>query len=212
MKKIFLGICLFSALMCTAVAASLREQGGDIFYVGDDGQSRQLTTSKNNGGAVLSPDGRKVAYLHIRPKAARDHALFRGNEIWLVDVAGGDMRRVVKTRVDSDSAEANLSQFNSLVFSVAGDRLYFLSEGSMEIDALHVLDISTGKQKYLTEGNSIFVIPSGRYVGYLIVEQQQYLAEGGHSNDYWLLTASGKEIKMVGKTRKLAMTFVEREK
>ena len=211
MKSLILGLCMFSMLIGTAAAASVREQGGDVFYVSDDGQSLQLTKSKNNGGAVLSPDGQRVAYLHIKPRAERDHALFRGNEIWLVDVTGSNARRVVKSHVDDDNAEANLAQFNSLAFSVAGDRLYFLSAGWMTSDALHVLDLSTGKQKYLVDGNSVFVIPTGRYAGHLIVEQRHYLEEGGASNYYWLLTPAGKEVKMAGKTWKQAMQFVKRE-
>jgi hypothetical protein len=128
-----------------------------------------------------------------------------------MDVAGGDARRMVKTHANNDSAEANLSHFNSLAFSVTGDRLYFLSAGSMTSDALHVLDISTGKQNYLVDGNSVFVIPSGRYTGHLIVEQRHYLAEGGASNYCWLLRPTGKEVKMAGKTWKQAMQFVKRE-
>lgn len=211
MKKMFLGLCMFAVLMGHAVAAMVREQGGDIFYVGNDGRSHQLTNSKNNGGAVLSPDGRKVAYLHIKPKTERDHELFRGNEIWLIDVKGSNARRLLKKHVADDSAETNLAQFNSLAFSAAGERLYFLSEAWMTSDALHVLKLSTGKHKYLTDGNSIFVIPSGRYAGHLIVEQRHYLEEGGASNYYWLLTPAGKEIKMAGETWEQAMQFVKRE-
>ena len=140
MKILVSGLCLFAMLVGTAAAASVREQGGDVFYVGDDGQSHQLTKSKNNGGAVLSPDGQRVAYLHIKPKAERDHELFRRNEIWLVKVTGRNVRRLLKTHVDDDSAETNLAQFNSLTFSVAGDRLYFLSAAWVTSDALHVLD------------------------------------------------------------------------
>jgi hypothetical protein len=212
MKYLVLGVCFFAMLMDAAAAESLREQGGDIFYVGDDGQSHQLTMSRNNGGAVLSPDGTRVAYLHIRPKAERDHVVFRGKEIWLMDVTGSNARCLLKTLVDDGSAEANLAQFNSLAFSVVGDRVYFLSQGWMTSDALHVLDVTTGKQKYLADGNSIFVIPSGRYADHLIVEQRHYLEEGGASNDYWLLTAAGKEVKVTGKTIKQAMQFVKRER
>lgn len=211
MKRLVSGLCLFAMLVGAAAAASVREQGGDIFYVGDDGQTRQLTKSKNNGGAVLSPDGKRVAYLHIKPRAERDHELFRGNEIWLIDITGRNARRLVKTHVEDDSAETNLAQFNSLAFSAAGDRLYFLSAAWVTSDALHVLDLSTGKQKYLVEGNSVFVIPAGRYAGYLIVEQRQYLEEGGASNFYWLLTPAGTEVKMAGETWEQAMQFVKRE-
>ncbi|MDD4911757.1 MAG: hypothetical protein PHP57_05630 [Sideroxydans sp.] len=211
MKSLVLGLCLFSSLTGTAVAAAVRVQGDDVYYVRDDGQSYQLTNSKNNGGAVLSPDGQRVAYLHIKPRAERDHELFRGNEIWLVDVTGSNARRLVKTYVDDENAEANLAQFNSLAFSVAGDHLYFLSAAWMTSDALHVLDLSTGKQRYLVDGNSVFVIPTGHYAEHLIVEQRHYLEEGGATNYYWLLTPAGKEVKMAGKTWKQAMQFVKRK-
>ena len=164
---------------------------------------------------MLSPDGKKVAYLHIRPKVERDHDLFRGNEIWLMDVTGKNAKRLLKTRIvdedADDAAETKLGQFNSLAFAAAGGRLYFLSEAWMTSDALHVIDLATGKQKYIVDGNSIFVIPAGRYVGHLIVEQRHYLEEGGASNFYWLLTPAGKEVLMAGETWEQAMQFVKRE-
>lgn len=208
MKKILL-LLLLLFLSASASAAALREQGGDIFYVGDDGKSQRLTTGRNNGGAVLSPDGHKVAYLHIKPGNQRDDKVFRGKEIWLVDITGKNARRLLKTHLNDGSAEANLAQFNSLAFSVTGERLYFLSAAWMETDALHVLDWSTGKQQYVTEANSLLVIRSGRYAGHLIVEQHHYLEEGGASDYYWLLTPAGKEVQVAGETWQQVNKFIK---
>ncbi|BBE50468.1 hypothetical protein OYT1_ch0905 [Ferriphaselus amnicola] len=215
MKRLALGMCLFSMLIGTAAAASVREQGGNVFYVGDDGRSLQLTKSKNNGGAVLSPDGQRVAYLHIRPKNERDHEVFRGKEIWVVDVTGKNAKRLLKTRmVDEDAedaAETRLAQFNSLAFSAAGDRLYFLSEGWVEQDALHVLNLATGKQKFLTGTNQFIVIPRGRYAEHLVIDDRCHEDSAGKSGCSFLITPEGKEVMSVGEEWEQAMAFVKRQ-
>lgn len=190
---------------------SIHAREGDIFYVADDGQSHRITTGKNNGGAVLSPDGKKVAYLHIRPKNQRDYELFRGNEIWVVDVTGKNAKRLLKTRMVDDDAEANLSQFNSLAFSVAGDRLYFLSEAWMERDALHVLNLATGKQKFITGSNIVIVIHRGRYAEHLVIEDICHEDSAGKSGCYFLITPEGKEVMAIGEKEAQAMEFVKRQ-
>ncbi len=200
MKRMCLGLCLFAVLIGDAAAASVLEKGGDVFYVGDDGQSQQITTSKNNGKAVLSPDGKSVAY--VRSYDDPKHEFGDPDEkceLWLTDIEGKSPRLLLQNKVGGDSEEKRLAYFNNLIFTPDGKSLYFLSAAWVTSNAVHLLDLATLQEHFVTDSDSIRLVTRGKYAGYLVAMKHKYFKHGGSYDYYWLVNPKGREIKRVAK-------------
>lgn len=208
-------LLLFTLLLsATTNAASVREQDGNIFYVGDDGVARQLTSAHADSTPVLSPDGQKMVYLKRKPDkslaedAQEEFEEFR--ELWLSDSSGKDAHRILETRPDDDP-EKNLTYFNSMKFSPDSKQLYFLTKAWATSNALHVLDLASGKEHFITDTDSVLVINKGRYANHLVVMKHKYFKRSGSYDYYWLITPQGKEIKKAGEDKEQAERFIRRQ-
>ncbi|MDD5059457.1 MAG: hypothetical protein PHQ60_16490 [Sideroxydans sp.] len=192
-----------------ANAASVREQDGNVFFVGDDGASRQLTSQHTDTSPLLSPNGRKVVFLRAIPKMdVNDDP--QENEIWLSDISGNDAHRLLGTHPDED-IKKTLTQFNTPVFSADGQLLYFLSAAWATSNALHVLDLATGKEHFVTDANDVLVIGKGRYANHLVVMKHKYFKREGSYDYYWLITPEGKEIRKAGEDKEQAERFIRKQ-
>jgi dipeptidyl aminopeptidase/acylaminoacyl peptidase len=198
-------------LMCAgaANAASVREQGGDIFYVADDGVSTQLTSQHTDSEPLLSPDGQKVVFgRKTKEKAADSEDL--ESELWQSDISGKEVRRLLATHYDEVS-EKTLTLFNNWKFSADGKQLYFLVAAWAVSNALHVLDMASGKEHYITDANDVLLVGKGTYANHLVVSKHKYFKEGGSSDYYWLITPEGREIKKVGEDEEQAERFIRKQ-
>ncbi len=192
-----------------ANAASVREQDGNIFYVGDDGVSTQLTSQHTDTSPLLSPDGRKVVF----GRTTQEKAVYseeQEREIWLSDISGKEVRRILATLHD-DAPEKTLTQFNNWIFSADGKQLYFLTVAWAVSNALHVLDLASSKEHYITDANDVLVIGKGKYANHLVVMKHKYFKREGSYDYYWLITPEGKELKMVGEDKEQAERFIRRQ-
>jgi len=205
-------------LSSAASAASVKAKNGNIYFINDAGISAQLTKLKSDTQPVLSPDKTKIAFVRTLPKREIQEVdketwmqATADTEIWMIDITGADAHRVVATHIENDNNEKNLAQFNSLVFSLNGEQLYFLSKAWVTSDGLHVVDLVSKKIQYITDANDVRVITKGKYAGYLIVEQHTYSTgpEGGAYETYSLLTPQGAHVKMLGKTEAAVVGFIQ---
>ncbi|MDD2775153.1 MAG: hypothetical protein PHU06_04280 [Gallionella sp.] len=209
MKNWCLGLCLFGVLMGHAFAASVREQGGDIFYVGDDGQSHQLTTSQNHTAAVLSPDGKRVAYVRLYQDPKRQFGdPDEKCELWLTDIEGKSPQLLLQNKGETGPVEERLAYFNHLKFTPDGKSLYFLSAAWATSNAVHLIDLTTKQEHFVTAGNSLDLITKGKYAGYLVLSLHKYYQRSGSYDHYWLVTPDGREIKVVAKTERELARFM----
>lgn len=213
LKKLILCFCVFASLIGAVEAASVREQDGDIFYVGDDGVSRQLTTSKNNGHAVLSPDGKSVAYVRLyevpdRQVSDPDERC----ELWLTDIEGKAPRLLLKNKAGETSEEQRLAYFNNLIFTPDSKSLYFLSAAWVTSNAVHLLDLATLQEHYVTDSDSIRLVTKGKYAGYLVAMKHKYFKQGGSYDYYWLVNPQGREIRMVARDERELERFIRAQK
>ncbi len=64
--------------------------------------------------------------------------------------------------------------------------------------AIHKYDLTTETEKFISAGNSLFLIPDGKYKDYLIVEKHKYYSNGGSYDYLWLVNNEGKEIREIG--------------
>jgi hypothetical protein len=73
---------------------------------------------------------------------------------------------------------------------------------------VHSIDLNTYKQHFVTDGNSLELVPSGKYKGYLIVSEHKYHKEGGSYEDFWLVSPKGKAIKSLGEEQEQVDAFI----
>jgi Tol biopolymer transport system component len=143
----------------------------------------------------LSPDGRFVTY--VRPTQGRlidtAYGEIEATELWISRVDGSEARMLVRD-VYSDSPKKTIAGIGWPQFSPNGRRIYFMSIAWVTSDAVHVIDLESGHEHYLCDGNSLEVIPRGKYAGDLIVSQHRYFLGGGSYDWFWLLTSEGKQI------------------
>jgi hypothetical protein len=140
-------------------------------------------------------DGR-VAFIRATPNQLVSTSLGdeQATELWIADSDGTHARRLV-SGVSSDSVEHTLASMSSPVFSIDGNRVYFLSRAWVTSDAVHAVDVSTGREWFVAPGNSLAVIPRGPFAGCLLVSQHRYRPNDEGAYDWtWLLSSSGKEI------------------
>lgn len=183
MKKRYAALALL--LLCAySIAGEVVVQQGDLFYK-EGSTVRQLTTDAHNSDAVVSHDGKRVAYVHTAREAS---------EIWIVDIEGHSPHCLVRSHVDNDPKK-NLTNMNTLMFSNDGMAIYFLSEAWVTSNALHKFDLRTQKQSYITDSNDIRVLAKGKYAGYLVVNKHEYVQGGGSVDRDWLMSPSGRKIR-----------------
>ncbi|MDO9212839.1 MAG: DPP IV N-terminal domain-containing protein [Methylococcales bacterium] len=179
-------ICLSSI----AYAAQVSEKQGNIYY-----DNQQLTSSGKDSMAALSPDGKQVVFV-------RDDAL------WLMDVTGNNAHAIVVS-AENDDVKQNLTELNNPRFSLDSKAVYFLSAAWVTSNAVHVVDLATHKQHFVTDGNSLELIPTGKYRGYLIVSKHKYHQGGGSYEDFWLVSPKGKAIKSLGEEEERVNAFLK---
>jgi len=197
-----ISILLAAALAAPApaVAQAVTAQDGNLFYgASADAAPRQLTSTGLDRDPVLSPDGRTIAFIRETPADSVEILIGpeEATELWTIRVDGSDARMLLKGRSAEIAGEA-LAQFQSPRFSPDGQRIYFLSAAWANSSAVHVLDLSTGSERFLVAGNSLDVLPAGDYAGFLVVSQHRYFLGGGSYDWYWLVNPEGKEVDPIG--------------
>jgi len=190
LKRLTTLFLVFICLPSVAYSAQVTEKKGNIYY-----DNQQLTSSGNDSMAVLSPDGKQVVFM-------RDEAL------WLMDVTGNNAHAIVVS-ADNDDVKQNLTDLNNPRFSLDGKAVYFLSAAWVTSNAVHVVDLATHKQHFVTDGNSLELVPAGKYKGYLIVAKHKYHQGGGSYEDFWLVSPKGKAIKSLGEQEERVNAFLK---
>lgn len=189
MKWLFAAFVLMLSLG-QAIASDLFEQGGKIFHRNEHGEVQTISNEPNNTGVVVTPDQKWGAYIHADTTTSDDPI----SEIWLVDMDTRASRMVVRSQTN-DKPENNLTQLHNLKFSPDGRSLYFMTAAWATSSAVHQIDLATLQQHYVTDGNSLDIVPHGKYAGYLVVTKHTYLRGGGTVENYCLLKPNGHRVK-----------------
>ena len=87
-----------------------------------------------------------------------------------------------------------LAGLSSPTFANDGKRIFFLSAAWVVSDALHVVDIASGRQHYVAPANSLEIVRGGRYAGCLLLQQHRYWLSYGTYDWLWLFAENGREI------------------
>lgn len=196
----FLALAALFLSPANVLAQSVSARDGNLFYrESADAAARQVTSTGVDRDPVLSPDGRTVAFIRGTPADSVDTVLGReeATALWTIGVDGSGARVLVRGRSSETPGEV-LALLQSPVFSPDGSRVYFLSAAWATSGAVHAVDVSTGAERFIAPGNSLEVIPSGDYAGFLLVSQHRYFLAGGSYDWYWLVSPEGREIDPVG--------------
>jgi Tol biopolymer transport system component len=150
-----------------------------------------------DSGVARTADGH-VAFIQPTPGrlVATSLADEEATELWYADRDGRHARRLAAGRA-SDTVERALASFEDPRFSPDGRKVYFLSRAWVTSEAVHVVDIATGRESFVAPGNSLEIISRGPFAGCLLVEQHRYWPNEGDSYDWtWLIDSHGREIAL----------------
>ena len=198
MKRLWLPIiCAIVPFAAFGQTVSVKE--GNVQFTDKAGKTTALTSSGRDSAPVLAPDGKWVAFVRKvdGKKVATGSDEEEPTELWQVRTDGKEPSLLVKCRA-ADKMESVIGGFDSLQFSTNGKLLYFVTPAWATSGAVHVVDTTNRKERYLFPGNDLKVVPAGEYKDCLLVQQHKYFVGGGSYNWFWLLRPDGKEVGPVG--------------
>jgi hypothetical protein len=188
-----------AALAVPAVAQTVSVKDGNVQFTDKAGHTTAITSSGRDSGPVLAPDGNWVAF--VRRVDGKEIATgsdeVAPTELWQVRIDGKEATLLVKCNA-SEKPEAVIAAFDNLQFSTNGKLLYFVTPAWATSGAVHVVDTTNRKERYLFAGNELKVVPTGEYKDCLLVQQHRYFVGGGSYDWFWLLRPDGKEVGPVG--------------
>ncbi len=198
MKTTILAI-LTLALAVPAFAQTVSIKDGNVQFTDTSGKTTALTSSGRDSTPVLAPDGKWVAFVRKvdGKKIATGSDEVEPTELWQVRIDGKEPSVLVRSR-DSQKPESVIAAFENLQFSTHGKLLYFVTPAWATSGAVHVVDTTNRKERYLFPGNDLKVVTSGEYKDCLLVQQHRYFIGGGSYDWFWLLRPDGKEVGPVG--------------
>ncbi len=198
MKRFLLGL-FCAATAASAFAQNVSVKDGNIQFIDKAGKTTALTVGGRDSNPLLAPDGKWVAFVRKvdGKKIATGSDEVDPTELWQVRVDGKEPAMLVRCR-ESQKMESLIGGFETLQFSPDGKLLYFVTPAWATSGAVHVVDTTNRKERYLFPGNNLKVVPSGEYKGCLLVQQHRYFIGGGSYDWFWLLRPDGKEVGPVG--------------
>jgi dipeptidyl aminopeptidase/acylaminoacyl peptidase len=198
MKRTILAI-LALTLPLPAFGQSVSVKDGNVQFTDKSGQTIALTSGGRDSAPLLAPDGKWVAFVRKvdGKKIATGSDEEEPTQLWQVRTDGKEATALVKCR-EAAKPESVIGGFDNLQFSTNGKLLYFVTPAWATSGAVHVVDTTNRKERYLFPGNDLKVVPSGEYKDCLLVQQHKYFVGGGSYDWFWLLRTDGKEVGPVG--------------
>lgn len=196
---LFFVIFLLANMQVTpALAGSVSSVQGNIVYANDANAVKQLTGEGKDTDPDVSPDGKQVVFIRDTPDRQADTPQGRVDvdEIWLIGVDGSDPHRILSGHAE-DEPRRNLVGLGLPIFSPDGRIVFFMSAGWTTSSGIHAINIDGSSEHFVTDGNSLDILRSGRYKGYLIVNKHKYTDERAY-DAFWLVSPSGHEIQNIG--------------
>jgi hypothetical protein len=196
-RLLFVAISL--VICAPGFAQTVTVKDGNVQFTDKSGKTTALTSSSRDSAAILAPDGKWVAFVRKADgkKIATGSDEVEPTELWQVRVDGKEPSVLVRCRA-AEKMESLIGGFENLQFSTNGKLLYFVTPAWATSGAVHVVDTTNSKERYLFPGNDLKVVKSGEYKDCLLVQQHRYFVGGGSYDWYWLLRPDGKELGPVG--------------
>jgi len=151
--------------------------------------------------AAASADGRQTVFVRQLPGPPP------ATELWWSRAQGQPPQRLLQEKAHTDP-KRTLAGFNNPVFAADGQSVYVMTQAWATSNAIHRIDLRTGRTRFVAAGNSVQVVPRGRWAGHLVVMQHKYAPGGGALDHCWLLTPAGREVRRVGRNEAEAAAFM----
>ncbi|MEO8757249.1 MAG: hypothetical protein ABI398_05805 [Devosia sp.] len=191
-------------------AATVSVEQGNVLV---DGVA--VTTDHSVADPILTPDGKFVVFTHygkISPKMA--DCAFAGQDtrqvsLWIADLDGKHPRKLLDGRGDTKS-EHQLCDFGRKAFNAAGTLLYFETPAWVTSDAIHVLDMASGKEHFVIDGSGLVLLSEctdPRYLDNFVVVQHRYFVFGGSYDWAYLVRPDGKVVGPLGEAGSFGETL-----
>jgi len=197
--KRFLSLVFLAALALPAAAQTVSVKEGNIQFTDKSGKTTALTASGRDSDPVLAPDGKWVAFVRKvdGKKIATGSDEVDPSELWQVRTDGKEASLLLKCR-EAEKPDSLIAAFENLQFSTNGKLLYFVTPAWATSGAVHVVDTTNRKERYVFPGNDLKLVNAGEYKDCLLVQQHRYFVGGGSYDWFWLLRPDGKEVGPVG--------------
>ena len=202
----------FAVRVALAADQSVSAEAGNIFLTVPGDQRKQLTSSGCDSAPVLSPDGRWIVFVRAVPgrQVSTGIGEVDAGDLWQIDANGKNPTLLVRSR-SSEKMENVIADFDSIQFSSDGRNVFFLTRAWATSGAVHVVDTTKAKERFVCPGSALEIVRSGEYRDCLLVQQHRYFIGGGSYDWFWLLRSDGKEIGAVGEdTENFKATFLSR--
>jgi hypothetical protein len=120
-------------------------------------------------------------------------------ELWQIRPDGKEPLMLVAPRAAEDINKV-IASFEDVSFSSDGKVVYFVTLAWATSGAVHAVDTTNRKLRFVMAGSGVEVVPSGEYKDCLLVEQHRYFIGGGSYDWIWLFRPDGKEVGPVGES------------
>jgi Tol biopolymer transport system component len=197
-KQFFLLLTSLAFLTVSAYGQSVHEKSGNIYFTDSAGREIQLTSSGCDSSPSLSPNGRLIVFVRTTPYEKIDAGAGEVDhtELWIMNLGTKKAERLLGSKDAADPKDI-LVGFAVPQFSNNSKEIYFMSAAWATSSAVHRLDLQTKSEKFISSGNSLKVIRTGKFKGNLRINKHKYYKEGGSYDCDYIVTPSGKEIKII---------------
>ena len=164
------------------------------------GARQRLTSDGINRDPTLSPDGREVAFV----KKTRGHKVSTGlgdeeaNELWLVGWDGTKPRMLFRGRAGaSGDVRHGIAALSSPRFSPDGRRIYVMGGAWATSGTVWIVNRDGSNPHFVIDANDLFVVPTGKYRGHLVVLRHTYFKEAGSAELLFLVRPDGHVVALI---------------
>jgi hypothetical protein len=194
-----------------ALAQTVLERGGNIFYQATGGSERQLTQTGKDFRLAISADGTEVVFarrVRDRDGVASDDP--GSSELWTIELPNGSAKVLVTGKINVRGI--NFDFFSSPRFSPEKEFVYFEIPYSSTSTGIVRLTRATGETQFIASAITFIVLTSGQWKGNLVALQRQAIVAPDPTIElwYWLLDSNGERVAYVGKSEIELQRFLAR--
>lgn len=179
------------------------EKLGNIYYLDNLNQLKQITYSRADKMPILSPNTNEIAFVRKSgPTVPKNCDFGKANEpadeIWIYNLALHKERRLVSSHFSCKDPYHEIATIDQIEFSPDGKMVYFDAAAWTTSGALHAVNMNGHHNRFIMPGDDFDIIKKGRNKGYIVINQHRYWIATGSYDWYWLYSPTGKKIGPIG--------------